>query len=87
MPERDSDPQSLELGQQVAARLGIPSAFEDIEPILVAAGCYRRRDQLIRRLVPEFGHGWGCKVAVENVLQKGAYTIGLLIVRAPDGGI
>ena len=42
MPERDSDPASLELGKQVAAWLGIRGEVEDIEPALAAAGCYRR---------------------------------------------
>ena len=87
MPERDSDPDSLRLGQQVAAWLGIPSAIEDIEPILAAAGCYRRRDEFIRRLVPAYGRGWRCKVALANVLQKGAYNISSLVVRSPDSGV
>jgi NAD+ synthase len=87
MPERDSDPDSLKLGFEVAAWLGIPSAIEDIEPILAAAGCYRRRDELIRRLVPAFGDGWACKVALGNVLETGAYNISRLIVRSPDGHI
>jgi NAD+ synthase len=69
----------------MAARLGIRSAVEDIEPVLCAAGCYRRRDALIRRLVPEFSQGWGCKVALGNVLQKTGYNISSLIVRSPDG--
>src|ERR1700674_1291751 len=87
MPERDSDPDSLRLGQQIAAWLGIRSEVENIEPILAAAGCYRRRDALIRRLVPAFGCGWGCKMALENVLQQGAYHISSLIVRSPEGRV
>lgn len=87
MPERDSDPDSLRLGLEVAARLGIRGEVENIEPILAAAGCYRRRDELVRRLVPAFGPGWGCKLARGNVLQEGAYQISSLIVRSPDGRI
>ncbi len=85
MPERDSDPDSLRLGLEIAAWLGIRSEVENIEPILAAAGCYRRRDELVRRLVPAFGPGWGCKLARGNVLEKGAYQISSLIVRSPDG--
>ena len=87
MPERDSDPDSLRLGLEIAAWLGIRSEVENIEPILAAAGCYRRRDELVRRLVPAFGPGWGCKLARGNVLEKGAYQISSLIVRSPDGRI
>ena len=64
MPERDSDPDSLRLGHLVADSLGIETVTEDIAPILDAAGCYERRDEFIRRLVPEFGAGWGCKVVL-----------------------
>jgi len=82
MPERDSDPDSLRLGHLVASALGIETVTEDIAPILEAAGCYRRRDEFIRRLVPEFGDGWGCKVVLTN---SGAYNITQLVVQSPGG--
>jgi NAD+ synthase len=81
MPERDSDPESRRLGLMLAESLGIETVVEDIAPILAAAGCYRRRDEFIRRLVPEFGSGWGCKV----VLSQGAYNITQLVVESPAG--
>ena len=81
MPERDSDPESLRLGHLVADSLGIETVTEDIAPILDAGGCYQRRDAFIRRLVPDFGEGWGCKVA----LSGGAYNITQLVVQSPAG--
>jgi len=85
MPERDSDPDSLRLGRLLAEMLGIGTVVEDIGPILQASGCYRRRDEAIRRLVPGFGQGWGCKVAISNALQGGGYNVTSLIVRPPEG--
>src|SRR5438046_1754504 len=55
MPEKDSDGDSLRLGRMLAEHLGVASVVEDIEPQLSAAGCYQRRDDFIRKLVPEFG--------------------------------
>jgi NAD+ synthase len=81
MPERDSDPDSLRLGRLAADHLGIATAVEDIGPMLDAAGCYERRDAFIRRLVPEFGPGWACKVA----LARGSYNLTSLVVEAPSG--
>jgi NAD+ synthase len=81
MPERDSDPDSLHLGHLVADSLGIEAVVEDIAPILEASGCYQRRDEFIRRLVPGFGPGWGCKV----ILSQGAYNITQLVVESPVG--
>ncbi|MEO8652862.1 MAG: NAD(+) synthase, partial [Ramlibacter sp.] len=85
MPEKDSDKQSLRLGLLVADTFGIASVVEDIEPILCAAGCYRRLETAVRRLVPAFGPGWGCKVAISNALKNAGYTITSLVVQSPDG--
>jgi len=87
MPEKDSDPESLRLGREVAEWLGIQSVVEDIEPMLTASACYQRRDDFIRRLVPEFGPGWGCKVAISGSLEGKSYTITYLIVQSPDGEV
>jgi NAD+ synthase len=85
MPEKDSDPESLRLGRLMVETLGIASAVEDIAPILAAAGCYRRRDEFIRTLVPAFGPGWGCKLAIAGALAHEGYNITQLVVQSPDG--
>ena len=75
MPEKDSDRDSLRLGRMLADRLGIEHVVEDIAPMLTAAGCYARRDDFIRKLVPEFGPGWGCKVVIANALKGEGYSL------------
>jgi NAD+ synthase len=85
MPERESDPESLRLGRLMVEALGIGSAVEDIAPILAAAGCYRRRDDFIRSLVPVFGPGWGCKLAIAGTLAHEGYNLTQLVVQSPDG--
>jgi NAD+ synthase len=85
MPERESDPESLRLGRLMVEALGIASAVEDIAPILAAAGCYRRRDDFIRSLVPAFGPGWGCKLAIAGTLAHEGYNLTQLVVQSPDG--
>src|SRR5438067_7269106 len=85
MPERDSDIESLRLGRLVADAYGIATVTEDIEPTLTAAGCYRRRDDFIRRLVPAFGPGWGCKVVIADALAGEGYNLTMLVVQSPDG--
>jgi NAD+ synthase len=85
MPEKDSDPESLYLGRLMVEALGIRSTIEDVESMLTAAGCYARRDECIRKLVPEFGPGWGCKVVIAHALESDGYNLTLLVVQAPDG--
>lgn len=85
MPEKDSDKESLRLGRLVADTFGIRSVVEDIEPILAAAGCYSRLESAVRKLVPDFGAGWGCKLAISSALKSGGYTITSLVVQSPQG--
>lgn len=84
MPENDSDPDSLALGRQLTAAIGVEAVVEDIGPTLEAMGCYRRRDDLIRTIVPEYGEGWRCKVAISNALE-GGYALTWLVVENPAG--
>ncbi|MFV2092785.1 MAG: NAD(+) synthase [Hyphomicrobiales bacterium] len=85
MPEKDSDSQSLRLGRLLAENLGVECVLEDIEPILTAAGCYQRRHDFIRAIVPEFGPGWGWKVVLANALENKGYNISSLVVESPSG--
>jgi len=85
MPEQDSDPESLRLGRQVADWLGIQTALEDITPMLIAAGCYRRRDEYIRRLFPDYGPGWRSKVVLRKARGTAGYNVFHLVVRGPHG--
>jgi NAD+ synthase len=85
MPEQDNDPESLRLGQLVAAELRIESVVEDITPILSGAGCYRRRDEFIRRMFPEYGPGYRSKIVTRKAGGHNGYNVSYLVVQAPGG--
>ena len=85
MPEQDSDPDSLRLGRTVASWLGIDIALEDITPILAASGCYRRRDEFIRKLFPGYGPGWRSKIVLRKANVTAGYNVFHLVVRGPQG--
>jgi len=87
MPERDSDPSSLELGRAAADHVGLEAVIvEDVTGMLEAAGCYRRRDEAVRRVVPRFQEGWGLKLALPpDRLRGGGLMLHRLIVQPPDG--
>jgi NAD+ synthase len=85
MPEQDSEPDSLRLGRAVAEWLGIETVLEDITPILTGAGCYRRRDEYIRRLFPDYGPGWRSKVVLRKAKGTAGYNVFHLVVRGPHG--
>ena len=85
MPENDSDPESLRLGELVAGEFGLQGEVENIGPALEAMGCYARRDSFIREVEPGYGPGWSSKIVIANALTTGGYNICSLVVRDPDG--
>ncbi len=85
MPENDSSDDSLRLGRALAERLGISSRLENIGPILEAAGCYERRDEAIRSVVPDYGPSWKSKIVLPGLGEESQYAVFSLVVRAPDG--
>jgi NAD+ synthase len=84
MPERDSEPASLRLGRMVAEQLRIATVLEDLTPMLDAMGCYRRRDEFIRQVFPEYGPGWKNKIVLTGA-QAASYNLFALVVESPDG--
>jgi NAD+ synthase len=88
MPERESDSESLRIAEAFASSLGIDHTTEDISPVLESAGCYRRRNDAIRRVIPEFTDDWGCKLVLpQDGLKKGLLNVTYLVVRSPAGVI
>jgi NAD+ synthase len=86
MPERDSDPESLELAGDLAKQLGIDTVLEDITGALDALGCYERRDDAIRRVLPEYGPGWASKIVLPGArLESDRLNVFYLAARSPDG--
>ncbi len=85
MPECESSGESLSLGRLVADKLGIRTITEDITPILKAAGCYRRRDDVIRTLIPEYRAGDRCKIVLPPIADQKQYRLFSIVTESPDG--
>jgi NAD+ synthase len=84
MPERDSSGFSTERGRQLAEHLGIAHEVFDIAPALDALGCYRQRDEAIRRVFPAYGDGWKNKIVIAGGLAGGINYF-KLVVAEPSG--
>lgn len=87
MPEEDSSSDSLRLGKLLADSLGIDSTVEDIGPALRALGCYRRRDEAIRKVIPEYRDGWKSKIILPNLVDGPAYSLFSVVAQSPAGEI
>lgn len=84
MPERDSSGFSTERGVLLAQHLGIAHEVMDIAPALEALGCYRQRDEAIRRVFPAYGDSWRNKIVISGGLTGGINHF-RLVVSEPDG--
>ena len=85
LPERDSSPDSLQLGQCVAGRFALRSVTEPIESILAASGCYQRQLDAIRTVFPEYDDGWKCKIVLPSILKSDRLNVSSLTVQTPSG--
>jgi NAD+ synthase len=85
MPERDSSGASQVLAVALAEQLGIDHVVEDIGPTLDALGCYRRQDEAIRMVFPDYGPGWGSKLTLPSILEGDQLNVTRLTVADPKG--
>lgn len=54
LPEKDSNPESKELALTLADQFGVQTIEENITPALEGFGCYRRRDEAVKAIFPEY---------------------------------
>ena len=84
LPERDSDDDSAERARLLATHLGVRTETVDIAPTLAAIGCYRARDEAVRRVLPEYADGWKMKIVIDGGTE-GRINRFRLIAESPDG--
>lgn len=83
MPERDVGDSSSDLGLALAEQLGTPTVEEPITDALEALGCYRRRDEAIRKVFPDYEPDWRHKLVRSP--PSGGIIVFSLVVERPDG--
>ncbi len=88
LPEIDSDPDSERLGVLAAEACGVSPIVEHLTAALEGFGCYRRRDEAIRQVFPEYEAAAGYKAKImlpQNVLEEGALNFFSLCIVTPEG--
>lgn len=85
MPERESSPETISISQSVSTTLGFDSVVEDITAPLEALGAYRRRDDAIRLVEPDYGPGYRSKIVLPSVIDSDTFRLYSVVIVAPDG--
>ena len=86
LPEHESADASRTLGQAVGEQLGIAFITEAIGGALDGIGCYRRRDEAIAAVFPEFTQAWKSKIIIASGAGAGM-TYFKLVVQSPAGAV
>jgi NAD+ synthase len=86
MPGRNSAPESSERGRELCETFGFRYERKEIAPPLEALGCYRYRDEAIRKLFPEYRTGQRYKIAIAgDLLDKDRLNFFTLVLESADG--
>lgn len=86
MPEQDSGPDSLTLAQKLAHEQQVEYVIENMTAALTGFAAYQRRDEAIRRILPEYRPGYKVKIGLPgNILEQDVLNVFQLIMIAPDG--
>jgi NAD+ synthase len=83
LPERDIGDSASDLGLELARALGARTEEEPITDALEGLGCYRRRDEAIRRVFSDYEPSWRHKLV--RSLPSSGITFFSLVVERPDG--
>jgi NAD+ synthase len=83
MPERESSEAAQARARRVCECLGIRYIVEDISSSLEAIGCYRRRDEAIKTVFPDYGIGWRQKIFIASSKSWTPYFN--VLVESPGG--
>ena len=83
MPERESSEEAGARARRLCENLRIRYVVEDISSSLEAIGCYRRRDEAIQSLFPDYGAGWRQKILITSGNSWTPYFN--IVIQSPSG--
>ena len=88
LPEKESNPVSAEYATKHAQKLGIETETVDITPTLEAFGTYRKRDDVIREVFPEYDSESKSKITLPaDLLSKDSFNFFTLKIDDGKGNV
>lgn len=86
MPESDSNPESAILARKLARAYGVSYIVEDMTAALAGFDTYRRRDEAIRSIFPEYDATYRAKIVLPSALgEKDQLNVFQLTIISPEG--
>ena len=86
LPEKDSSPESKEMALKIIKKYDIAYYIEDISDAVNGLGCYRRRDEAVKRLFPDYNSDYKMKIFLPKESENNKkLNIFYISVTSPDG--
>jgi NAD+ synthase len=86
MPESDSNPESAVLARKLARTFGVDYIVEDMTAALAGFATYRRRDEAIKKVFPEYDATYRAKIVLPSALgDKDQLNVFQLTIISPEG--
>lgn len=86
LQEKESSPENVVLARQLCHAWNVRPIAEDITAPLEGFGCYRRRDDAIRQIFPDYDSTWQSKITLpSDLLDSDAVGLFSLTVINPEG--
>lgn len=88
MPEKESATESESLADRLASHLDIETVVNPISTALDGFGCYKHRNEAIKRIFPQFKDEYKAKITIaSNILEQSGLNFFKLTIESPDGKV
>ncbi len=86
MPEKDSSPENFPLVKKLIDKFKVQHIIEDMTAALYGFDTYRRRDEAIQKVFPEYDMSYKTKIGLsQNILEKDTLNLFSLTIISPEG--
>jgi len=86
LPEKESNPISLTYGELLAKKLGIRTEKVELTQALESLGCYRKRDEIIKKIFPQYDSSYKIKIGLpQDLLERDRINYFSLKMISPKG--
>jgi len=90
LPEKESSGDNIKLVNQLLNKIGagdiIETVSENITDTLTGFGCYRRRDEAVKRIFPEYDSSYKMRIILpHNLLEGNNLNLFYLEIISPEG--
>ncbi len=88
LPEKESSDENIPLVNKLLNKFNVESKIENLTDALTGFGCYLRRDDAVKRIIPEYDSSYKMRIILpHNLLEKNTLNLFYLEIISPNGEI